>query len=110
MKAPYFAVIFTSTLIDSNDPNYHQFSKLMDNEVQKTPGFLGKESYREDSGKGVTISYWESQKAIEHWKKNTQHLLAQRYGKDHAYSSYELKICKVERAYKYSTLEGNQKK
>ena len=107
MKPNYFAVIFTSTLVDQNDPVYHKFSTQMQGEIQITPGFLGMETYREATGKGVTISYWESKKAIQQWKENAKHLLAQQYGKSHAYFSFELKICRVERAYEFKATDKN---
>jgi len=107
VKPDYFAVIFTSTLVDQNDPVYHKFSNQMQGEIQKTLGFLGMETYREATGKGVTISYWESKKAIQQWKENAKHLLAQQYGKAHAYSQFEIKICRVERAYEFKATDQN---
>ena len=65
------------------------------------------ETYREFSGKAVIISYWESKKAIQQWKENAKHLLAQQYGKSHAYFSFELKICRVERAYEFKATDKN---
>ena len=65
------------------------------------------ETYREFSGKGVIISYWESKKAIQQWKENAKHLLALQYGKSHAYFSFELKICRVERAYEFKATDKN---
>ena len=65
------------------------------------------ETYREFSGKGGIISYWESKKAIQQWKENAKHLLAQQYGKSHAYSSFELKICSVEWAYEFKATDKN---
>lgn len=79
----------------------------MQGEIQKTLGFLGMETYREATGKGVTISYWESKKAIQQWKENAKHLLAQQYGKAHAYSQFEIKICRVERAYEFKATDQN---
>lgn len=94
-------------MVDQNDPVYHKFSNQMQGEIQKTLGFLGMETYREATGKGVTISYWESKKAIQQWKENAKHLLAQQYGKAHAYSQFEIKICRVERAYEFKATDQN---
>lgn len=67
-------------------------------ELAKTqPGFLGVESARNELG--ITVSYWESLDAIKHWKQNSDHLLAQRYGREKWYSHYKTRICKVERDY-----------
>lgn len=107
MKPNYFAVIFSNFLIDQNGPTYQKFSNQMQDEIQTTPGFLGMETYRELTGKGVTISYWESKKAIQQWKENVKHLLAQQYGKSLAYSRFELKICRVERAYEFKATDKN---
>jgi heme-degrading monooxygenase HmoA len=107
VKPNYFAVIFTSTLVDQNDPVYHKFSTQMQGEIQITPVFLGMETYREATGKGVTISYWESKKEIQQWKENAKYLLAQQYFKSHAYSRFELKTCRVERAYEFKATDKN---
>lgn len=67
-------------------------------ELAKTqPGFLGVESARNELG--ITVSYWESLEAIKNWKQNSDHLLAQRYGREKWYSHYKTRICKVERDY-----------
>ena len=79
----------------------------MQDEIQHSPGFLGMESYREGTGKGVTISYWEGKKAIRQWKENSKHVLAQQYGKTHAYAQFELKICRVEKAYDFKAADSN---
>jgi heme-degrading monooxygenase HmoA len=48
--------------------------------ASEQPGFLGVESVREDLG--ITVSYWESLEAIRNWKRNAEHLEAQRLGKE----------------------------
>jgi heme-degrading monooxygenase HmoA len=55
----------------------------------------------------VTISYWESKKEIQQWKENAKYLLAQQYFKSHAYSRFELKTCRVERAYEFKATDKN---
>lgn len=65
--------------------------------AKKQPGFLGVESARNELG--ITVSYWESLEAIKNWKQNSDHLLAQRYGREKWYSHYKTRICKVERDY-----------
>jgi len=60
-------------------------------------GYLGHESARE--GLGITVSYWASLDAIRNWKQQTDHLLAQRMGREKWYSAYKTRICLVERDY-----------
>lgn len=99
-NAPYYAVIFTSerTLIDDG---YAQMAERMVALAAEQPGYLGHESAREEIG--ITVSYWESLEAIQNWKKNSAHLIAQGLGKTKWYATYKTRICKVERDYEFNT-------
>lgn len=94
--APYFAVIFTSERTAVSD-GYAEMSDRMVELAQQQPGYLGHESARDSLG--ITVSYWESLEAIRDWKKNTEHLFAQKKGREEWYASYKTRICKVERDY-----------
>ena len=95
-KPPYYAVIFTSTRT-AGDQGYADMSLRMAELAMQQPGYLGHESARD--GVGITVSYWQSLEDIRNWKMNTEHLLAQQYGKEKWYSAYKVRICKVERDY-----------
>lgn len=69
--------------------------------AKQQPGFLGLESAREEVG--ITVSYWESLEAIQKWKENTLHKVAQQKGREEFYQAYHVKICKVEKAYGFSS-------
>lgn len=98
-KTPYYAVIFTSTQT-SDLAGYSKMSEYMVSLAEKQPGFLGVDSARDDVG--ITISYWNSLEAISKWKQNSDHLLAQKMGKEKWYSWYNVRICKVEREYEFN--------
>ena len=95
-RPPYYAVIFTS-LKTTDDEGYTAMAQKMSELAQQQPGYLGHESARD--GIGITVSYWESLEAIQHWKLQTDHLLAQQQGREQWYSHYKTRICKVERDY-----------
>jgi len=65
------------------------------------PGFLGVESAREDIG--ITVSYWRDLDAIKTWKAQVDHQLAQKLGREIWYSSYKVRIAKVERDYQFDS-------
>ncbi len=93
---PYHAVIFSSLRTEVDD-GYADMAEQMVALATRQPGFLGVESARE--GLGITVSYWESLEAIRHWKAHTDHLLAQKMGREKWYAAYKTRICKVERDY-----------
>lgn len=101
-QPPYYAVIFTS-LRNNGDNGYAETAERMLELAQQQPGFLGVESAREDLG--ITVSYWESPDAIKTWKKHTEHLFAQKQGKEIWYKNYKVRICKVERDYGFDANE-----
>ena len=47
----------------------------------------------------ITVSYWKDLASIRHWKRNLDHLQAQKLGKEKWYLQYKLRICLVERDY-----------
>ncbi len=95
-KPPYYAVIFTSVRTEG-DNGYSDMSEKMVELASKQPGFLGMESAREDVG--ITVSYWEDLESIKVWKRNLEHLAAQKQGKEVWYHSYKTRIARVERDY-----------
>ena len=52
------------------------------------------ESVRDAEGFGITVSYWQSEEAIRHWKQNTEHQLAREQGRTGWYAHFELRIAK----------------
>lgn len=95
-EPPYYAVIFTSYRTEG-DNGYAEMAARMVALAAEQPGFLGIESARE--GLGITVSYWASPEAISHWKRNAEHLEARRLGHQQWYSSFRVRVAKVEREY-----------
>lgn len=99
-KPPYYAVIFTSERTEI-DQGYAEMANEMVRLASIQPGFLGVEYARNDHGLGITISYWESLDAIQQWKQNERHLIAQQKGMSDWYRTYKTRVCKVERDYAF---------
>ena len=95
-EPPYYAVIFTSHRTEVEN-GYAEMSDKMAELASHQPGFLGLESARE--GIGITVSYWSDIDSVKKWKKNFEHLEAQRSGHKAWYSAFKVRISKVERDY-----------
>jgi len=92
-----FAVIFTSQRSEGDLEAYAKMSERMLELAGQISGFLGAESVRDPSGKGITVSYWNSLAAISEWKRNSEHLQAQKLGRSKWYSSFHVSVCRIER-------------
>lgn len=97
-KPPYYAVIFTAQRTDV-DQGYAAMADKMVELAAIQPGYIGIETTRDDSGLGITVSYWADEAALLNWKQVSEHLFAQQMGRDKWYDHYTLRVAKVERAY-----------
>jgi heme-degrading monooxygenase HmoA len=60
------------------------------------PGFLGVESARDETGVGITVSYWSSLEAVHAWGRVAEHRTAQARGRGEWYEQFRLRICRVD--------------
>jgi heme-degrading monooxygenase HmoA len=100
---PYHAVIFTSLRTEARaDDGYAEAAARMEELARQQPGFLGLESARGPDGVGITISYWASLEAVAAWGRNTEHLLAQKFGREKWYEWFTLRVCRVEQVREFT--------
>ena len=98
-EPPYYAVVFCSRRNDDDAEGYAAAAERMLELAARQPGYLGAESARDDSGFGITVSYWRDEAAIRAWKHQAEHAATRAHGRSHWYDHFELRVAKVERAY-----------
>jgi heme-degrading monooxygenase HmoA len=98
-EPPYYAVVFTSQRTTDDPDGYGSMADAMAALASKQPGYLGVDSARGPDGVGITVSYWATAEAIVEWKAVAEHAVAQRLGRERWYEAFELRVCRVERAY-----------
>ena len=104
--APYYAVIFSSTLSDNAEGYGAIMADRMVELAKKQDGFLGVESAsRTSDGFGITVSYWRDLESIRRWKAQSEHAAAQKMGRDAFYKNYRLRVARVERGYGFDREE-----
>ena len=97
-KPPYYAVIFSARRAEG-DHGYSETAERMQELAASMPGYIGFESARNDDGFGIAISYWDSEEAMKNWKNQSEHLAAQKRGRETWYKDYHVRVAKVEREY-----------
>ena len=102
-EPPYYAVIFTSRRAAAHG-GYDEMAARMVELASEQPGFLGIESLREGPV-GITVSYWDSEEAIDGWRKHVEHREAQRLGRGRWYDEYHVRVAWVERARSFERVE-----
>jgi heme-degrading monooxygenase HmoA len=100
VEPPYVAVIFTSLRTAVDDEGYGAMAVEMDELSRRQPGYLGIESARDPGTRvGITVSYWATEADAAAWKQVTEHLGAQRLGRERWYDGYRVRIAVVQRDY-----------
>jgi len=94
----YCAVVFTSVRTAIDDGCAETAEKMVALASEQT-GFLGIESVRDETGLGITVSYWKDKESIRKWKTHAGHQQAQQFGRDKWCRSYKIRVAKVEREY-----------
>ncbi|MGB0682844.1 MAG: antibiotic biosynthesis monooxygenase family protein [Magnetovibrionaceae bacterium] len=100
---PYYAVIFTAKRTSEDEEGYQRMATLMDRLGSEQPGYIGIESTRGPDGLGITVSYWQDLEAIQAWKDNLDHAAAREMGRRVWYSSYALRVARIEKAYSWAS-------
>ena len=101
LDQPHYAVIFTAHKSQITQ-EYKAMSAALDTAIQQSPGYLG-----QDHHTTITVSYWKDLESIHIWRQHSQHLVAQQKGKQEWYDWYKVRICKVERAYRFGRTLGS---
>ncbi len=98
---PYFAVVFTSLHTDGDSVEYAEAAESMCRLAAEQEGYLGIESVRDADGVGITVSYWKDEDSIRNWYELAEHRDVQQRGRDFWYDAYDVRVCRVERAYSF---------
>lgn len=94
-----YAVIFVSKMKEAAGAGYDAVARRMEEFVKAQPGYLGIDSVRNAEGEGITVSYWDSLQAIEKWKADARHQVAQQRGRDDWYAHYKVIVAQTVRNY-----------
>ena len=89
--------LFFQQYLSENTDGYLEAAQRMEILAKQQKGFLGIESARAEIG--ITVSYWQTLADISAWKNNVEHTAVRELGREKWYKKYQLRICKVERAY-----------
>jgi heme-degrading monooxygenase HmoA len=97
-EAPYVAVIFTSLRSGEDGEGYEATDADLLDLVHEQPGFLGVEAL-DDGVAGISVSYWATNDDALAWKQVSEHVAAQRLGRERWYAAYRVRVATVDRDY-----------
>jgi heme-degrading monooxygenase HmoA len=100
-KASPVAVIFEVYPDYSGRDEYLKIAAKLKAELQKIEGFISIERFKSlsDEGKILSLSFWESEKAVAQWRNQEEHRKGQKAGHDGLFKDYKISVARVIRTY-----------
>jgi len=101
------AVIFEVNLAQGRKDDYLDIAAGLRPLLQEIDGFISIERFESlsEPGKLLSLSFWRDEEAITAWRNLEKHRQAQAKGRKGIFSSYRLRIARVERDYGLSDRE-----
>ena len=102
-------VIFEVNIANGKQEEYLSIATKLRKQLISMPGFISIERFQSlvNSDKMLSLSYWEDEKSLLNWKKQNDHLIAQKKGRESIFNDYKISIANVERNYTMGTSELN---
>jgi heme-degrading monooxygenase HmoA len=96
------AVIFVSQETGEDVEGYAAAAEAMVALAERQPGYRGMDSTRDESGFGITVSYWADEESAVAWRENPEHAAIRDRGRERWYERYELFVTEVRRGYTWA--------
>ncbi len=95
-------VIFKLHLREGADEAaYAATSRRMHELVDRWPGFISLKEYASEDGEVLDIARFADERSLEAWRREPEHLEAQRRGREEFYDRYRIQAARVIRDYEY---------
>lgn len=105
-----YAVIFEVEIAEGKKDEYLNIAAHLKEQLVSMPGFLSIERFQSlvNEGKLLSLSFWEDESSLLQWKKNIDHMAAQKEGRASIFKDYRIRISEVKRDYtmQSSTFKG----
>lgn len=95
------AVIFEVCPRKEGKDEYLATAAGLRDSLAEHPGFISIERFQSltDENKLLSVSFWESEEAVESWRNVVAHRTAQQKGKSELFDSYRIRVAHVSRDY-----------
>ncbi|NJK43064.1 MAG: antibiotic biosynthesis monooxygenase [Pleurocapsa sp. SU_196_0] len=95
------AVIFEVQPHPEHVQTYLEIASSLRADLETMPGFISVERFQSltTPGKMLSLSFWENEAAVKHWREHTRHHEAQLRGRLEVFADYRLRVAAVIRDY-----------
>jgi heme-degrading monooxygenase HmoA len=84
----------TEPRADIDAAEYERAGERMQTLVSQMPGFVSAKRYSSADGEAFTLVKFESEEALDAWRRHPEHVAVQRRGREEFYERYWVVVCK----------------
>lgn len=94
-------VLFEVTIKKECKNEYIALAAELKEELARAEGYIRQERFSSltNEGKLLSLSFWESEQAVEKWRNMLQHRMSQRKGRDALFAGYTITVASKLRSY-----------
>lgn len=97
LRVGQIVTVFRSRLRPDANPRYAEHTAEMSALVRTMPGYVDHKSFTADDGERVTVVTFEDLASQDAWRRQADHVEAQRAGVASYYETYSLQVAAVEK-------------
>ncbi|MCX8506963.1 MAG: antibiotic biosynthesis monooxygenase [Alphaproteobacteria bacterium] len=90
------------------DEDFEKTGQRMRDIAESRYGCVGVTSFQQNNEE-LTLTYWESAEDIAAWRRDPEHIMAQRIGAEKWYEWYVIQVATIDRAYHSAILPDTEK-
>ena len=96
-----YAVIFEVEPTGDGRGTYLEIAGELRSELEKTDGFISIERFQSLSNerKLLSLSFWRDEESLVAWREQSDHIAAQRLGRERIFEDYRIRVAEVVRDY-----------
>ncbi len=96
-----YAVIFEVEPTGDGRGTYLEIAGELRNDLEKTDGFISIERFQSLSNekKILSLSFWRDEESLIAWREQSDHIAAQRLGRERLFEDYRIRVVEVVRDY-----------
>jgi heme-degrading monooxygenase HmoA len=100
-----YAVIFEVEIAVGKKDQYLNIATKLKEQLIKMEGFISIERFESliNEGKLLSLSFWEDENSLLKWKKNIDHMAAQKKGRESIFKDYRIRVAEIKKDYTFET-------
>ncbi len=97
-----YLIVFRSRLRPGVEAEYARRAEAIYEIAATMPGMLRARDYVGEDGERISVVEFDTAENLARWREHPEHVRAQQEGRERFYATYEIQICRIDRASRFT--------